>query len=84
MGQEGSRVAVSIAAHLKKPLTEDTILLYNSLTKSMLNVNHKGDRLSSFLRSFLLFTFILQIREKRFSKHIENEHIEYVEIESLV
>ncbi|MEQ2267910.1 hypothetical protein XENORESO_012223 [Xenotaenia resolanae] len=39
-GQEGSPVAVCITADLKKPLTEDTLLLYNSLMRRMLRVLH--------------------------------------------
>ncbi|MEQ2241664.1 hypothetical protein ILYODFUR_027668 [Ilyodon furcidens] len=32
--------SVRLTAHLKKPLTEDTLLLYNSLMKRMLRVLH--------------------------------------------
>ncbi|MEQ2280457.1 hypothetical protein AMECASPLE_020108 [Ameca splendens] len=39
-GQEGSPVEVCLTAHLKKPLTEDTLLLHDSLMKRMLRVLH--------------------------------------------
>ncbi|MED6284345.1 hypothetical protein CHARACLAT_018394 [Characodon lateralis] len=39
-GQEGSPVVVCFTADLKKPLTEDTLLLFNSFMKMMLRVLH--------------------------------------------
>ncbi|MEQ2179010.1 hypothetical protein GOODEAATRI_020151 [Goodea atripinnis] len=38
--QEGSRVAVCPTADLKKPLTEDSLSMYNSLMKRMFGVLH--------------------------------------------
>ncbi|MEQ2289972.1 hypothetical protein AMECASPLE_038638 [Ameca splendens] len=39
-GQEGFPVAVCLTAHLNKLVTEDTLLLYDSLMKRMLRVLH--------------------------------------------
>lgn len=37
-GEEGSLVVVSVTAALKKALTEDTLVLYNSLIKRLFRV----------------------------------------------
>ncbi|MEQ2248056.1 hypothetical protein ILYODFUR_015328 [Ilyodon furcidens] len=39
-GQEGCPVAVCLTADVKKPLTEDTLLLCDSLMKRMLRILH--------------------------------------------
>ncbi|MEQ2293696.1 hypothetical protein AMECASPLE_036169 [Ameca splendens] len=53
-GQEGSPVEVCLTADLKKDLTEETLLLYESLIKRMLRVLHfmKNPSLHNDLQRF--------------------------------